>query len=198
MATLTAASGSLGEGLAFADRIPFACHVVEQLPDSCDYHSLQESNGAVLQAILCLEDIPRDNLDEGNSDRLELIRLEHKVNLMFELVALLYERENQLPLPQSVILRSDSVQWHSTAAPLAPGSRVVLDLYLNRKYPRPLVLPGIVVASEASHEPVVTAVFDDAVSARIRDGIDKFIFRHHRRRIANSRRQPSVPPRKHA
>ena len=179
----------LGQRLAYEDVLPLSYQVVNALPLGNECLALQQSNEEILHAIMMVEDVPKENLEESNIDALDFLRLEHKMNIMFELLVGLYQREVELPTPVSVVLRSDAIQWHSELQ-VDVGSSILVELYMSRKYPKPLLLPGTVTAVIAQSTVfLLTMAFDDAVSERTRDWIDKFIFRHHRRAVALARRQ---------
>lgn len=179
----------LGQRLAYEDVLPLSYQVVNALPTGNEHLALQQSNEEILHAIMMVEDAPKESLDESNIDAMDFLRLEHKMNIMFELLVGLYQREVELPTAVSVVLRSDAIQWHGEQ-PVEVGSPVLVELYMSRKYPKPLSLPGTVTAVSGESTPLLlTMAFGDAVSDRTRDWIDKFIFRHHRRAIALARRQ---------
>ncbi|MBL1433718.1 MAG: hypothetical protein COC09_03440 [Gammaproteobacteria bacterium] len=190
---MTNASNSgdhLGQRLVFEESLPLSYKVVEMLPQGNEHVALQISNEETLHAIMMVEDTPKENSDDSNVDAQDILRLEYKINVMFELLVGLYQREAELPLSTHIILRSDAIQWHNTDS-LEIGSNVLVDLYMSRKYPKPLVLAGTVTSVSTELPSLLTMTFADAVSERIRDWIDKFIFRHHRRSVALARRQLS-------
>ncbi|PCH59451.1 MAG: hypothetical protein COC05_06870 [Gammaproteobacteria bacterium] len=176
----------LGQRLVFEECLPLSCKVVDALPFGSEYLALQISNEEALHAIMMVEEVPKDNPDDSSADAQDILRLEYKINVMFELLVGLYQREVKLPAAVNVTLRSDAIQWYGTQ-PLDVGSLVMVNVYMSRKYPKPLVLPGTVSAVGEQSEPSLTVTFGEAVSGRIRDWIDKFIFRHHRRAVAHAR-----------
>ncbi len=188
MTNISNSGDHLGQSLAFEDNLPLNFQVVETLPLGNEYLAFQISNEETLHAIMVIEDTPKENPDDSNVDAQDILRLEYKINIMFELLTGLYQREVKLPPSVDVILRSNAIQWCSTE-PMEIGNHVLVDLYMSSKYPKPLVLAGTVTAIGDELCPLLTVTFDDAVSERSRDWIDKFIFRHHRRAVALARRQ---------
>lgn len=180
--------GHLGQRLVFEDRLPLSCEIIDTLPAGNTYTALQIDNEEVLHAVMLLEDVPRETPEDNSAEGQDMLRLEYKINLMFELLSGLYQRDAKLPEPVELILRSDALTWQSQQQ-LDLGSLVRVHLYLSRKYPKPLVLHGKVVTRDEAPGERTTVIFDDAVSERCRDWIDKFIFRHHRRAVALARQQ---------
>lgn len=181
--------GHLGQRLVFEDSLPLAYKVVDALPEGNHHLSLQMSNEETLHAIMMVEDAPKENLDDNSAEAQDILRLEYKVNIMFDLLAGLYQREIELPISTDVVLRSDALQWQSTDS-IPVGSSVMVDLHISRKYPKPITLPGTITAAKDENG-LLTMTFDDLVGERTRDWIDKFIFRYHRRAVAIARRQHS-------
>lgn len=186
--------GHLGQRLVFEDSLPLAYKVVDALPQGNHHLSLQMSNEETLHAIMMVEDTPKENPDDNSAEAQDTMRLEYKVNIMFDLLAGLYQREIELPECADVVLRSDALQWQSTDS-IPMGSCVMVDLHISRKYPKPITLPGTITASQDDNaNGLLTMTFDDSVGERTRDWIDKFIFRYHRRAVAIARRQHSDTP----
>ncbi|MBL1292450.1 MAG: PilZ domain-containing protein [Thiotrichales bacterium] len=178
--------GHLGQRLVFEDSLPLAYKVVEALPQGNEYLSLQMSNEETLHAIMMVEDAPKENPDDSSAEAQDILRFEYKINIMFDLLVGLYQREFEFPPCADVVLRSDALQWQTTDSILL-GSCVMVDLHISRKYPKPIILPGT-ITSEGDNG-LLTMTFDDSVGERTRDWIDKFIFRYHRRAVAIARRQ---------
>lgn len=186
--------GHLGQRLVFEDSLPLAYEVVEALPQGNQYLSLQMSNEETLHAIMMVEDTPKENPDDSSAEAQDILRLEYKVNVMFDLLAGLYQREIEFPPCVDVVLRSDGLQWQTDDS-ISAGSCVMVDLHISRKYPKPITLPGVITSSkDDDSNGLLTMTFDDSVGERTRDWIDKFIFRYHRRAVAIARRQLNDTP----
>jgi hypothetical protein len=84
-----------------------------------------------------------------------------------------------------------SGQWAEWADPdpPAPGDALLLALYLNPIVPDAVALPARVerVAEEPGGEARVRASFG-AMPAPLRNALEKLIFRHHRRQVAEQRK----------
>ena len=72
----------------------------------------------------------------------DLHRLEHKVNVLIQLVAKLVAREQSMPAPAAWRLYATGIEWQADAAPALPDSSGQVLLYVSRQFPQPLRLPG--------------------------------------------------------
>jgi len=179
---MTETPDSLGSGVALEDRLPIRC---QPLPAHSDAFARQQANEEVLRAILSLDEIHRSELHEQDPALAqELVRLESKVDLVLELVGQLLVR--QLFLPEAVPLRvfAGRVEWEA-AAPPATGQPVLIELFICPRIPRPLWLAATVLA--APRPGWAAARFGD-LGDSVQDQLEKLIFRHHRRRVAVTRR----------
>jgi hypothetical protein len=155
------------------------------VPAQSDAFARQQANEDVLRAILSLDEIHRNELHEQDPALAqELVRLESKVDLVLELVGQLLVR--QLVMPEAAALRvfAGRVEWETAAAP-ETGKPVLIELFICNRIPRPLWLPATMMASPKPGW--VAARFGD-LGESVQDQLEKLIFRHHRRRVAVTRR----------
>lgn len=179
---MTETPDSLGSGVALEDRLPIRCQPV---PAHSDAFARQQANEEVLRVILSLDEIHRSELHEQDPALAqELVRLESKVDLVLELVGQLLVR--QLVMPEAVSLRvfSGRVEWEAPAAPPV-GQPVLIELFICNRIPRALWLPATMMA--VPNPGWAAARFGD-LGDNVQDQLEKLIFRHHRRRVAVTRR----------
>lgn len=179
---MTETPDSLGSGVALEDHLPIRVH---PMPAQSDPVVRQQTNEDVLRAILSLDDIHRSELHEQDPVLAqELVRLESKVDLVLELVGQLLVR--QLVLPEAAPLRvfAGRVEWEAATAPQT-GKPVLVELFICNRIPRPLWLPATILA--APKPGWAAARFGD-LGDSVQDQLEKLIFRHHRRRVAVTRR----------
>jgi hypothetical protein len=179
---MTETPDSLGSGVALEDRLPIRC---QPMPAHSDAFARQQANEEVLRVILSLDEIHRSELHEQDPALAqELVRLESKIDLVLELVGQLLVR--QLMMPEPVLLRvfAGRVEWETTAAP-AVGQPVLVELFICNRIPRPLWLPATMIG--APKPGWAAARFGD-LGDSVQDQLEKLIFRHHRRRVAVTRR----------
>jgi len=190
-------SEQLGEGVIYKDIVPLRWRDIAREELAFSYLSLQDSNEEVLRFITTLDEFHVDNQDElGSSSGSDLSRIEFKLNLLLDMVTQLIERETAMPEAVPITLGSAGVEWVSMTAP-CEGALLKLSLYLHHKYPRPFVVIGKVLSVSPLEESVDSAgkflvrLAYETMSAPVQSGLEKLIFRQHRRSIAQSRRAPS-------
>lgn len=174
-------------GLIYEDVIPLRWSVVSVALSESQQARLQEANEEALRIIAALDEHPAETSNEHDAVAQELQRLDFKLNLVLDLVGQLLSQHLILPTPAPVRLASNSIEWDAPAPPDA-GSLVSVELFLSRKYPRAITLYGRVHQVNALDDVYRVEVVFEGVSALVEESLEKFIFRHHRRRIAHARR----------
>ncbi|MCF6323190.1 MAG: PilZ domain-containing protein [Gammaproteobacteria bacterium] len=184
----------LGEGVIYKDIVPLRWRDIERDELEFSYLSLQDANEEVLRFITTLDEFHVDNQEEpGSSNGSDLSRIEFKLNLLLDMVTQLVERETALPEAVPITLGSGGVEWLSVIAP-RPDALLKLSLYLHHKYPRPFVVIGKVLSVDpVEGRAEITSKYRirlsyKTMSAPVQSGLEKLIFRQHRRCIAQSRR----------
>ena len=173
----------LYEELAYQDVLPMAWR---RLPDELDADlvaSFTDTNIRVLQACAALEEHSTgEKQDDTSPHSAHLVRIDLKINLLLDLVGKILA-VNQ-PRPKAMPIRFNAVgaTWR-TKTPPAPGSQLVLEIYLHDALAEPVRLVGR-----------VTKVAGDEINMRFNppgeataDLIEKLAFRRHRRRVAGAR-----------
>ncbi len=143
---------------------------------------------SLLQTVLAWGELgPPESADESQARAPELLRLESKLNLLLELVGEVLSRQEPVRPAVPVRLGSETVTWETAQTP-APSGQGLLTAYLLSGLPKGLTLPAVV-------EDVVPVDGGFRVMARleglavpVQDYLEKLIFRHHRRRVAEARR----------
>jgi len=79
------------------------------------------------------------------------------------------------------------LEWLAREGRPAPGVRGLLALYVNPAFPQPLTLPGRVVAHRAGADGLWAQFEFEGLSPPVSELIEKLVFRHHRRQIAEAR-----------
>ncbi len=142
-----------------------------------------------LQVIQGLEEASTETLEEFPGLAREIQRLDFKLNVLLELVGHIATKEHVLPPPSSILLNSEAIQWTSQMAPLE-GSQVKIELFLDMRFPFPIVLSGRVDAVEPVQSGLYsTTVVLDKQGEIVQELMDKYIFRIHRRQIAQMKRE---------
>jgi len=180
-------AGHLGGGLAYEDRLPLKWSLIKEGASLATLAHIHDVNERFLRRAGSLEDEPADFAETHPELAKELMRLESKLDMIFDMVSTVVAGHLKLPKPCPIRLTATEVSWESPHPPPA-GARVHIALYLLPNYPYPLTLQGRVESVEACSEGRrATAVFDE-MSETAQDWLEKTIFRQHRRRVALSRR----------
>lgn len=147
---------------------------------------LQAENIRLLQLFTLLgERVENPAPDELTRENQRLQALDLKLNLALDLlVDLLCEHGEAIPA-RPVRLTTDAIEWQEPTEPPPAGSGVIVALYLKAGFPKPLRFPGMVSQDlpQAGWAGVSFAGLDEG----FRDALTRFIFRHHRRAIHESR-----------
>lgn len=178
-------------GLIYEDVIPLRWSVVTAALTEAQQARLQETNEEALRIIAALDEHPAESSNEHDAVAQELQRLDFKLNMVLDLVGQLLSQHLVLPAPAPVRLGPNSIEWDAPAVPDA-GGLVNVEIFLSRKYPRAITLHGRVRQVNALGGARRVQVMFESVSALVQQSLEKFIFRHHRRRIAHARRTPGA------
>ena len=177
----------MGGGLVYSDSVPLAWRDLKQMPDEQALARISETSQQVLRLILSIEEQHADLTEEGDLQREDIARLEFKLNLLVDLVGQLLARQAIIPAPLAMSLNAHGIEWTADDAP-RQNSYIEVELYLSPRYPRPVVLPGFVESVNEVPEGTRTQVIFPEFSEPLQDALEKFIFRRHRRTVANPRR----------
>ncbi len=121
--------------------------------------------------------------EEGSALSQELQRLDFKLNLVLEMVGRLLAADNTPPATVAVELGPRHLRWRADPPP-APGQWLRVELYLNARYPFPVLFFGRV--DSVDEEGRVRLLFDcDDEAAQ--GHYEKYLFRCHRRQVARRR-----------
>lgn len=182
---------TLGQGVVYEARLPLAWQAIEKLPGEQSLLSLNDHNESVLRSVLSLEEVINEHAEEGAVAAQELGRIEAKVNLVLDLLAQLIAVQSHIPPKAAVCLGADFLEW-STAMVPQPGQWVEVEIYLHPSFPRALRLVGEVHPATGRLPAPAVAVTFSGLSEPVQDALEKLIFRHHRRTVAQSRARRSI------
>lgn len=148
----------------------------------CGAAVLAQENINRLQVILGLDDYSSHDLhDDEKGLAAEIQRLDFKINIILGLVAQLVTARSELPAPVHVTLSANLLVFETSENRPPKGAMLALELFLDKRYPFPLVLRGRVESAPQSLE---INVMLEPFSAAFQELLEKYIFRCHRRHIA--------------
>jgi hypothetical protein len=175
------------DGLALHDHLPLAWEP-SALSDPGDIERCNFETARALQALALFEEAPRDPVPDVSGQGQELQHLEAKVDVLLSLVTRLLGERHGYPARHNTILRADSLEWTGPAVDLvANGERGIVVLYPNAAAPLPFRLPGRVVGSVERAGTRWRLVRFENLAPAVRLGLEKLVFRRHRRQVALSR-----------
>lgn len=175
-------SEHLGSGIAYEGFLPLRWRSRDAAPNEAERARVAEDNEKCLRVVSVLNEYPMDLSEEQG-------HLEFKLNLVLELVGDLIARQLELPAPARLRMGAEELIWVERDGSPTPGSHLAVDVYLHAHYPRPFVLTGTLTKLESGAEqgPRCHLRYDPQPEA-VQDLLEKFIFLHHRRSIAHTRR----------
>ncbi len=176
----------LGNNLTYQAEVPLRWHVPEQPLDASRTLQLQNQNEGALNTILELGNIHSEVNEEQRESFPDLARLEFKVDLALELLHQIYAREISLPDVCSLTLSTTYAEWVERQPP-EEHQHIHLEIFLDPKYPRPLIFPALVQKVCAQNGCFKITVALEFPGEPVSESLEKLIFRHHRRSIALSR-----------
>jgi hypothetical protein len=181
-------AGNEFEGISLYERLPFSW-VSSDIGDLTELDQANHETARSLQALAVYEEMPKELAsDTAHHASPELVNLQVKVDVLLSLMGRLLSSNAGMPARHSLVLRAQSVEWTGPdLARLAPGDTGFAILYPNPMLPLPLRLPAKIVGSvERSGTRWLQTRFE-GLSSVVADGIQKMVFRRHRRQIAFSK-----------
>lgn len=179
-------------GLVCEDVMPLRCTQLTHAPTEMQRIQCQEANEDILRTIALLDEHFSEAGDEHDITAQGMQRIDFKLNLVLDLVGQVLAHHLTLPESMSVSFNTEAIQWEGLSAPDA-GTGVKIELYVSRKYPRPIVLYGKVQVVQPIPGAFRVGVALESLSEIVGEGLGKLIFRHHRRHVAHARRMHHVP-----
>jgi hypothetical protein len=175
----------LDQSLSYRDTIPLTWTPLAQPPDAAELHRLQEQNLRVLAVVAALEDRHRPRSEGGETLELEVERLHQKMDMLMILFGQFIRRLDPPAAARAVRLSCRGACWEAGEAAMPPGTGL-LALHLHPCMPEPMVWPARLAGS---HEGSVCAQFEP-LGETLEAALEKHVFLHHRRSVAESR-QPA-------
>jgi len=178
---------SFFQGLYYESHISLVWQLVDSLPAANELVSINENNSRFLKALAAMNEGAPEAGEEIPQTAAELQRLDLKLNLLLEIVGQLLASQRTLPAPTQVRLGHAAIEWVTEDCP-PPGAQISVDVYLRSELPSPLKFHGVAVLADpedgaASGSKRVQVRFV-GLSSALQDDLEKFIFRRHRRSIA--------------
>lgn len=165
--------------------LPFSWQADLPAPQPGD--DLHQRNLQSLHYIEALENHGHKKSESPTETELEIQRLESKLNLALDLLGSLVNQSQERPSPANIELSVSAARW-TREKPIKDEQRGRLALYLHPLLANPITLPGLCYGSEAATDFNVHCQFDP-LPDDLADALLAFVFRGHRRAIAEKRLQ---------
>lgn len=171
--------------LVFSGSLPLGIEVLSEAPHELDLLRANESNELLLRSVSVLEE--KIDHDENDTVAQELRRQDMKLNLILDMLGSLLLQQQVIPPPREIQFSAGSLRLALSPNPPGP-QHCRIQLYIEPGIPKPLTLYG---QCHPSTQAGMSDIVFHGLSQVVTDNLDKFIFRHHRRRIAQSRKSVS-------
>jgi len=169
------------KGLEFNGRLPLAVEKISQVPSAAELVLINGGNEQLLRTVMLLEEKP--DADEDDEILQELKKQDMKITLLLDMLSTLLIQNNAIPPAQDVTLTDSWVRIKNSSIAGYEGQCCV-KIYINAAIPRPLVLYG---TCETDTDTKDLQISFQGMSPSLVNGLDKYIFRFHRRMVASSR-----------
>lgn len=158
-------------------------------PESTPFLESDRDERLLRALLLFQESHHREGTEDGGERSTEMVRIEAKLDLLFDLVCQLLKGDAKDAEPCPARLWMDRVSWITTSEnPPSVGEPLWLSLFLDPDIPQPLRLP--VRVTEVQREET-SGCRIEATIENLEDSLDdlwgRFIFRQHRRMIARQK-----------
>lgn len=180
---------TLGTAVIYSDILPFEWGSTHDLNEE-GIARLNFENDECLRHLLLLDDYLQEGGDEDEVYP-GLARIELKVNLLLDLMGQLLARQTLFPPKKSVRIAGTGIEWIDQSInddfPIL-NQLGVIKIYLNSSYPRCLKLPCKIASYSVESEGNKLVGTFEHINQGVRSQLEKWIFRRHRRVIAQERR----------
>lgn len=174
--------------LVFNEAVPLLWRELTTPPTMTERELICRANEERLRIMTSMEEFRIEAPGELSTLGQDLQRIEFKINLTLELVAQLVSHQISLPAPTTVQLSPEQLRWQDDRIP-AIGAVIQIEIYLQRRYPFPLVCIARVTEVEPLPGGGTIVAALEPMGDVTRDLLEKLIFRYHRRQVARARQQ---------
>lgn len=162
------------------------------LPDTVSAPSLRQSNMLAFALLESFNEQPAATHETHHSSP-DLQRIENKLNILIEMVSQLSGQSQQTQqsfVPVPVRLSSKGLEWLSDTA--IDETALLLELRLDNEMPHALKIIAEVISVTAQGAQYRVRTHFTSMDETEENQLEKWIFTHHRRRVAQARSQNST------
>lgn len=177
----TAGPASRGEVVSLHARLPMDW--VETITPESALGDVMADNLTLLRALLMLDEAA----PAADSSRSEATsHLERRLDLLLLMASTALRGMQQLPRECSCVLSARRLYWASDES-VGVGRRIWVRVWLRHRIALPLMLPGQVLEEEVEGEQLWHRLDIEPLEPALRNELERFVFRHHRRQVARQR-----------
>jgi hypothetical protein len=177
----------LSDSLIYEDLLPLSWAVRDEQSQAINFSRVAEHNEHVLRCVNLLGEQIKEKIEDESETDSAMIRLEAKVNLLLEMVSSLGSNRGHQPDATQIRLAATGIEWNCREQPPAVGENIWIKLHIDNRIPEAMKLAArVLTVSKAEPGVTVCASFEQLGEA-VQDQMEKMIFRHHRRMVAQSK-----------
>jgi hypothetical protein len=180
-------SHPLQDTLIYEDELPLRWQVRSDQRHSESMTRIAEKNERLLRSINLLAEQGHERSEEEGEHEAALVRLETKVDLLLDLFSRIGLEADGQPPTATLRLSAQGLEWLSAGEAPDEGQVIWVWLYLEPRLPEAVQLPARVlkVAPEGAQQR--SLVRFESLGESAQNLLEKLIFRHHRRQVAQQR-----------
>ena len=172
------------EGIALHDRLGFRWENAP-LDNPVELDHVNQETARVLQAMAVFEEAPKEHGTEAGQTGAEWQHLEAKIDVLLGLVGMLIADRQCAAQTHSLVLRPTSLEWTGPdAAQVTRSDSGYALVYANPLLPLALKLPARIVSTVQRNGTTWVMTRFEHMSPAVESGMEKLIFRRHRRQVA--------------
>ncbi len=180
-------TGPLEDTLVYEDQLPLRWEERSDQGTGENLTRIAERNERLLRCINLLAEQGYEKPEEEGEYEALMVRLETKVDLLLDLFSRLGPEAGRQPEPTLIRLAAGGIEWRCSGAAPRPGQSVWIHLFLEPRLPDSVQLPGRILEIEKAGETWRVLAGFEALGEAVQNHLEKMIFRHHRRLIAQQR-----------
>lgn len=183
----SAEQGLFADQVSYDDRLPFDLDPIETKLSASQRERLAARNVSVLRAVGVLEE-HRSEPEDRNGMEGDIARLDLKLNLVIELLGVAINMQRPLPQDHEIRISTKGIRWHCEQLVAQSGETVMISLFLHACSAQAVQWEANILANEPAEDGghYCWAEFE-ALPDAMTQYLERLIFRHHRRQIAEER-----------
>jgi hypothetical protein len=189
-------SHPLQDTLIYEDELPLRWQVRSDQRHSESMTRIAEKNERLLRSINLLAEQGHERSEEEGEHEAALVRLETKVDLLLDLFSRIGLEAGGQPPSAIIRLSAQGMEWLSEGEVPAEGQMIWVWLYLEPRLPEAVQFPAQILGVETEGPQHKVLARFESLGEGAQNLLEKMIFRHHRRQVAQQRPLSAAPDEK--